>query len=235
MKNQWKWVAFLAALALLLGGAYVLYETLGDSYLPGGDIAFPIESESESESESRTSASESESESESRTSASESETAEETEKETEGNPHAIAAPKITFYTYSGTPCTLDDFVGKPVILNFWASWCPPCKAEMPELEEAFRIYGDRVHFIMLNANGGSDAKRTGHAFISEAGYTFPVYYDSDETAYNAFAAYASGYLPATFFIDAKGNLAGRFIGQMSYETIEQGLALILGGDQGGSY
>ena len=224
MKNQWKWIIILAALALLLGGAYVLYDKLGSDYQPGGDIVLPSNTESEGESEGGESSSESQSGDVTET-AGESES--ESESETEDDPHAIPAPAITFYTYDGKPLTLSEFVGKPVVLNFWASWCPPCKAEMPDFEETFRTLGDEVHFVMINVTDNvRETRKSAHDFIESMGYTFPVYYDDGSQAYYGFASYTGGSLPATFFIDSNGNLKGFYVGQLPPAVMEQGLELI---------
>ena len=224
MKNQWKWIIILAALALLLGGAYVLYERLGDSYQPGGDIVLPPNMETEGESKGEESSAESQSEEVTET-AGENES--ESKSETENDPHAVPAPAITFYTYEGTPLTLSEFIGKPVILNFWASWCPPCKAEMPDFEKTFREFGDEVHFVMINVTDNvRETRKSAHSFIESMGYTFPVYYDNGNQAYYKFIAYTGGSLPATFFIDSKGNLKGYYVGQLPPAVMEQGLEAI---------
>ena len=128
-----------------------------------------------------------------------------------------AAPDMTVYTAEGVPVKLSDFQGKPVVLNFWASWCGPCKSEMPAFQAAWEEYGDQVQFLMVNVTGGSETVETAAAFLVEAGYIFPVFYD---TAGSGSAAYQVYSIPATYFIDARGNIAASHVGAMSEETLQ---------------
>lgn len=136
-----------------------------------------------------------------------------------------AAPEFTVYDLDGDPHSLSDFRGKPVILNFWATWCGYCKVEMPDFEEKFRQYGDDIHFIMLNVTDGSqETVETASAFIAEQGYTFPVYYDTDLAAASA---YNTSGLPVTYFIDADGNFVAWQQGMMTAETLQVGIDMLL--------
>ena len=136
-----------------------------------------------------------------------------------------AAPEFTIYDLEGNAYTLADFRGKPVILNFWATWCGYCQVEMPDFEEKFRQYGDDIHFIMLNVTDGSqETVETASAFIVEQGYTFPVYYD---TALSAASAYNTSGLPVTYFIDADGNFVAWQQGMMTAETLQIGIDMLL--------
>ena len=136
-----------------------------------------------------------------------------------------AAPEFTVYDLDGNPHSLSDFRGKPVILNFWATWCGYCKVEMPEFEEKFREYGNDIQFIMLNVTDGSqETVETASAFIAEQGYTFPVYYDTDLAAASA---YNTSGLPVTYFIDADGNFVAWQQGMMTAETLQIGIDMLL--------
>lgn len=136
-----------------------------------------------------------------------------------------AAPEFTVYDLDGDPHSLSDFRGKPVILNFWATWCGYCKVEMPDFEEKYRQYGDDIHFIMLNVTDGSqETVETASAFIAEQGYTFPVYYDTDLAAASA---YNTSGLPVTYFIDADGNFVAWQQGMMTAETLQIGIDMLL--------
>ena len=139
---------------------------------------------------------------------------------------ALQVPDFTVYDAEGTACKLSDFVGKPIVLNFWASWCGPCKAEMPDFEESYKTYGDQIHFLVVNlTDGGTETVESASAFIAEQGYTFPVYFD---TAMEAAYAYGISAIPSTFFIGADGALVHRQVGMMDAETLQKAIDLLLG-------
>lgn len=134
------------------------------------------------------------------------------------------APDFTVYDKDGSTVKLSDMKGMPVVLNFWASWCPPCKSEMPDFDEICKEYEGKVVFMMVNlTDGQSETQETAQAFIDSMGYTFPVYFDKDSDA-----AYKYGIqsIPTTFFIDAEGNLAAYGSGAMSGDILKQGIGMI---------
>lgn len=119
---------------------------------------------------------------------------------------------------------LSSSFGKPIVLNFWASWCPPCKSEMPEFQTAYETYGSDVQFIMVNLTDGErETIETASAFVKDQGYTFPVFYDiNQEAAY----AYEVSSIPTTYFIDTNGNIAASAQGMLDADTLAQGISLI---------
>lgn len=136
-----------------------------------------------------------------------------------------AAPDFTVYDLEGNAHKLSDFRGKPVILNFWATWCGYCQVEMPDFDEKFKEYGDDVHFIMLNVtDGAQETVESASAFIQENGYSFPVYYDTDM---DATGSYNTSGLPVTYFIDADGNFVAWQQGMMTAETLQIGIDMLL--------
>ena len=134
------------------------------------------------------------------------------------------APDFTVIDNDSNSVKLSDMRGKPVVVNFWASWCPPCKAEMPDFEDMYKKYGDDIEFMMINLTDGyQETLSKAKAHISETGYTFPVYFDTRSSA--AFA-YGVSSIPATYFIDAEGNVVAHQIGMLNGETLEYGIQLI---------
>ena len=80
--------------------------------------------------------------------------------ESSASPTTVKAPDFTVLDASGNEVHLSDFVGKPVVLNFWASWCPPCKSEMPDFEAVYQACGNDVQFLMVNLTDGNQETLT---------------------------------------------------------------------------
>ena len=136
------------------------------------------------------------------------------------DPPASIAPDFTMLDMEGNEVTLASFFGKPIVLNFWASWCGPCKMEMPEIQKFYDKYGQQIHFLLVSVDDSLDAAKT---FISDSGYTFPVYFDT--TSVGAYT-YGASSIPLTFFIDAEGNLTAYYMGAMSESILQQGVDMI---------
>lgn len=129
---------------------------------------------------------------------------------------ADPAPDFTVYTQDGQAVKLSDYKGKPLVLNFWASWCGPCKSEMPAFQAAYEELGGEVQFLMVNLTSGYETMDTATAFLAESGYTFPVLFDTQRSGA---AVYSVASIPATYFIDADGNIVASHIGAMSEATL----------------
>jgi len=138
---------------------------------------------------------------------------------------AFTAPDFTVYDREGNSVRLSDFLGKPVVLNFWASWCGPCKMEMPDFEEIYKEYGESIHFVMVNLTDGSrETMDTATTFLDNSGYTFPVFYDKDTNAALTYQVYG---IPVTYFINAEGQLIAQGASALDAETIKKGIEMIL--------
>ena len=136
------------------------------------------------------------------------------------------APDFTVYDLEGNAHKLSDFRGKPVLLNFWASWCGPCQMEMPDFQKFYESHGDKVSFVIVNlTDGQQETVETASAFIEEKGYTFPVYYDTD---IDAAMKYGVSAVPVSYFIDAEGNFVAWAQGALTAEMLQQGMDMLLG-------
>lgn len=138
-------------------------------------------------------------------------------------PGPVPAPDFTAYDEAGNEVRLSDYLGKPVVVNFWASWCGPCRMEMPEFQEKHLELGGEVQFLMINMTGGRETVETARDFIAGQGYTFPVLYDTEGDAAVTYGAYA---LPTTYFIDAEGYAIAQARGAINSETLQAGIDMI---------
>ena len=134
------------------------------------------------------------------------------------------APDFAVLDADGRVVKLSDFFGTPIVLNFWASWCPPCKAELPDFEAACKAYEGRVVFLMVNMTDGQrETVAVAKEYLASEGYTFPVYFD---TGYEAAYAYGVSSIPQTYFIAADGSVQARATGMISAAQLEQGIGMI---------
>lgn len=141
------------------------------------------------------------------------------------DPDAELAPDFSMQDSSDGVWNLSDFRGKPVVLNFWSSTCPPCMAEMPLFQKYWEEYGDEVEFVIVNLTDGyNDTFASAMEVVTENQYTFPVYFD---TASQGAIAYSVRSIPMTFFIDANGVMVTEHLGMLSEETLEAGIQSIL--------
>lgn len=144
---------------------------------------------------------------------------EETQPETT-EPEPIMVPDFTVLDWDGNEVKFSDYVGKPIVLNFWAHWCGPCQMEMPEFNAAYERLGGEVTFLMVHEGAAVD---DGKDKVTEGGYTFPVVFDVDSSAGNLYGITA---FPTTFFIDKDGYLKAYYMGAMDADLLQQGLDLI---------
>lgn len=137
----------------------------------------------------------------------------------------IKAPDFTVYDQDGKEVKLSDYLGTPVVVNFWASWCGPCKSEMPHFEKLSKEYEGKVQFLMVNlTDGDRETKENAEKYISENGFTFKVLYDTD---LDAAQTYNVTSIPTSIFIDELGNVELGYRGVMSEKLLNEYIDQIL--------
>jgi thiol-disulfide isomerase/thioredoxin len=138
--------------------------------------------------------------------------------------NANQLPNFRFTDMTGQPVEFASLQGRPVILNFWASWCPPCRAEMPLLQQTH----DDARFaeVMVVAVNVSDTRTNAEAFINETGYSFPVWLDGDHKTQGLFQYMGGQAMPTTFFIDREGHIQRTRVGELNAALLQQGLNAI---------
>ena len=130
-----------------------------------------------------------------------------------------ATPDFTVYDAEGNAHKLSDFKGKPVIVNFWTTWCYYCIMEMPLFEQQYSQYGEEIEFMMVNLIGDAWDKRSdSDKFLAKSSFTFPVYFDEQEQAAKAYNIHS---IPVTLLIDADGNLVRKISGMQTEESLSQ--------------
>lgn len=140
---------------------------------------------------------------------------------------AVQASDFTVLDRSGKEVKLSDFFGKPVVINFWATWCGPCKSELPAFDSMYNELDGEVEFLMVNLTDGfRETEKSVKEFISDEGYEFPVYFD---TEYSAAYAYGVSGIPMSVFINADGTVSDAHVGAMSEETLRNYIKEITGG------
>ena len=134
----------------------------------------------------------------------------------------ILAPDFTLVDQNGETHTLSDYQGKTVFLNFWATWCPPCRGEMPEIQALYERYGSNEEDLIVLGVAGPNQGQEGDvdhitSFLSEQGYTFPVVMDETGDVFYNYSIYS---YPTTFMIDKDGNIFGYASGALSADMME---------------
>ena len=135
------------------------------------------------------------------------------------------APDFPMTDADGNKVNLSSFFGKPIVINFWATWCGPCKSELPAFDAAYATYGEEVQFIMLNCTDGYSATVASvKKFVADGGYTFPVYYDTQMDGVNTYGAYS---IPLTVFIGEDGAITYTKLGVISENLLTQNLEALI--------
>ncbi len=210
MNQKKQFSVLLIVLFVVLAGAMIAYRTLADKVTPDGSTLFGgITTDAGQTADTVKTGIEPED-------APSSDTAEQS---------VFPAMDFTVYRADGTPVSLSDVFGKPILINFWATWCPPCKSELPDFDRVYADYGEDVVFMMINMTDGSrDTVETASAYIADNGFSFPVYYDCDlDAAYT----YGVSSIPMTVLIGADGNIVGAQIGVLNEAQLRTVLDSVL--------
>lgn len=132
------------------------------------------------------------------------------------------APDFSLNVMTGEELKLSDLRGKKVILNFWATWCPPCRAEMPDMQRFYeQAAGEDVEILAVNLTESEKSREDIAAFLDEFGITFPIPLDEESEVAATYYAYA---IPTTYFIDTTGTIQGKIIGPMNYDFMVKQVA-----------
>lgn len=210
MNNKMKFTAAVLVFVLFIGGSMFAYNKLKEGQEPGmlpGQTetkpANPIEN-GESQGAGGT-----------------------TEGESETLPMAL---NISMLNSLGEEVKFDDLLdGRPIVLNFWATWCQYCTKEMPDFEAVYKEMGADVQFIMLNMTDGKrETVEVAQEYIEEKGFTFPVYYDIAQEAAYGYGIYS---LPITLFIAPDGELITMSQGLTSKEVLLKGIEIVKEADK----
>lgn len=124
------------------------------------------------------------------------------------------APDFELKLLTGEATKLSDYRGKKVMLNFWATWCPPCKAEMPEMQQFYEATKDEVATLGVNMDPHADVA----GFVKNMGITFPILLDEKNEVNKDYQIIS---IPTTFFIDENGVITHKFIGAMTLDDMKK--------------
>ena len=196
MKSKKTVLILVLAFAVLMVGASVLYNNLGADLAPSQLATQPPATEAPDA----------------------------TEVPGQTQPARQKAPDFTVYDVDDNEVKLSDYFGKPIVLNFWASWCGPCKSEMPDFNEKYQELGEDIQFLMINmTDGDRETVEIASEFVAGLGYSFPVFYDTAQHAAMVYGVYS---LPTTLFIDAEGYMVAYAAGAIDGDTLLRGIDMI---------
>lgn len=132
-------------------------------------------------------------------------------------------PNVELTDLNGIPMALTDFAGQPMVVNFWASWCPPCIAEMPAFEEVFNARAGSVAFVGINVR---ESAETAADMAARTGVTYDLALDPNGAAARAFNVVN---MPTTVFVTADGTIASVHAGALTSTELDERLSVLVGG------
>ncbi|MDR0875957.1 MAG: TlpA family protein disulfide reductase [Clostridiales Family XIII bacterium] len=133
------------------------------------------------------------------------------------------APDFKILDADGNAVSFNDLKGKPIVLNFWASWCPPCIEELPIFDTLSQELEGEVTFVMVDLVSERETIESGKAYIAENKLGFPVYFDVDR---DGAATYGITSIPTTYFINADGFIETGVVGGIDRDTLKRGISYI---------
>lgn len=241
-KNAIKWSIIAGALVILIVGATILYNSLSKEYKANNivvlsssqnEVAANESSEEATSSEQVTSSEKTTTTSTEKTSSNNKVSSTNKTSSTPKNSSQVKSsseiatsseefivePKVFDFTVvdaNGKDVKLSDFVGKPIVLNFWTSWCGYCKKEMPDFEKAAKNYPD-VNFLMVNVTCDKrETEELAKKYIADTNYDLNFYFDIYK---DAVAEYGVRSYPTTYFLDSKGGVVSYSAGSLDYDGL----------------
>jgi peroxiredoxin len=133
------------------------------------------------------------------------------------------APDFSGTSLTGGKLTLADFRGKPLVLTFFASWCPPCRTDAPKIAALARHFGSRINVVGID---GGDTRTGVDRFLGRYGWRFPIMWDPDNNQYATFGVAGQ---PTTFVIDSRGTMVERFLGPIPTPVARRVIGDLLAG------
>ena len=129
------------------------------------------------------------------------------------------APNITLQNLQGETVELADYKGKNVVLNFWTTWCPPCKEEMPHIQDYYEKYKDQqnVEVLGVNLTFSTDSEKNVKQFVESYDLTFPVFLTYDEKVQQLYNIVT---IPSTFFLDEEGRIQRKIVGPLDEASLQ---------------
>lgn len=220
MKNSRKLLIGLVLIVVILAAAAVAYNRLKISYSQSSAVEEEVQTDADTDSQDAAASDQTAAEAADPENQASSEAA---ENDTSDLP---AAPDFSCLNTEGEQVKLSDYQGKPVVINFWATWCPPCRSELADFDAMYAKYGEEVQFMMVDLTDGSrETIETVEDFVAENKYSFPVFYDTEGSGVMAYGINA---VPQTFFITSDGKVQARQVGAMTGDRLESQLQTLLG-------